>query len=96
MPTLTKNRRIEARADEETAAIIQEAAELCNETISSFVVEAAREKAERLIGRADRTFMPAEMFDEMMAALNDANRPAQPVAAMVELFSRPSRITSVD
>jgi len=88
--TLTRDRRIEARADSDTADLINQAAKLNNETVSSFVVGAAREKAERLIARADRTFMPAVLFDEIMASLNGNPKPAP---ELVELFGLPGQFT---
>jgi len=87
--TLTRDRRIEARADGPTMEVILEAARLTNSSVSTFVADAAREKAERLVALTDRTFMPAEMFDEMIVALDYP----QPAPELVELFSRPKRIT---
>lgn len=84
----TKSERLEARATEDEAAVIARAAELLNATVSSFVVGAAVEKAETIVARAERTLMPAEQFDAMIAALDDAT----PVPEIVELASRPRRV----
>lgn len=86
--TLTKDKRIEARADAVAHDLITRAASLSNETLSSFVVKAALEKAEVLIARADRTFMPAEQFDALIASLDDLT----PVEEVVRLFAHERRI----
>lgn len=88
-PRRTKSHRIEARVTEADVEVISRAATLLNESVSAFVVSAAVEKAETVVARADRTIMPAAQFDEMVAALDD---PA-PIAKIVELASRPRRIT---
>ncbi|NCD18868.1 MAG: DUF1778 domain-containing protein [Actinobacteria bacterium] len=84
-----KSQRIEARVTEDDARVIARAATLLNASVSSFVVEAALEKAETVVARADRTIMPAAQFDEMIAALDDPT----PVPALVDLIDRPRRIT---
>lgn len=84
----TKSQRLEARATEDEAAVIARAAELLNATISSFVVEAAVEKAETVVARAERTLMPAAQFDAMIAALDDSSV----VPEIVDLASRPRRV----
>jgi len=85
----TKSQRIEARVTQSDAQVIARAATLLNESVSAFVVGAAVEKAETVVARADRTIMPAEQFDEMIAALDD---PA-PIPQIVALASRTRRIT---
>lgn len=84
-----KSQRIEARVTEDDARVIARAATLLNASVSSFVVDAALEKAETVVARADRTIMPAAQFDEMIAALDDPT----PVPELVALINRPRRIT---
>ncbi len=84
----TKSERLEARATEDEAAVIARAAELLNSTVSSFVVGAAVEKAETIVARAERTLMPAEQFDTMIAALDDD----AVMPEIAELASRPRRV----
>lgn len=84
-----KSQRIEARVTEDDARLIARAATLLNASVSSFVVEAAVEKAETVVARADRTLMPAVQFDEMIAALDDPT----PVPELVTLINQPRRIT---
>lgn len=84
----TKSARLEARATEDQAAVIARAAELLNATVSSFVVDAAVEKAETVVARSQRTLMPAAQFDAMIAALDDT----AVVPQIVDLASRPRRV----
>ena len=86
--TRTKSERLEARATADEAAVIARAAELLNASVSSFVVDAAVEKAETIVARAQRTLMPAAQFDAMIAALDDTTV----VPEIVELASQPRRI----
>ncbi|NCD18295.1 MAG: DUF1778 domain-containing protein [Actinobacteria bacterium] len=85
----TRTQRIEVRLTEADACVIARAATLLNASVSSFVVDAALEKAETVVARADRTIMPAAQFDEMTAALDDPT----PVPELVTLVNRPRRIT---
>lgn len=78
-----------ARATEEESRVIARAAKLLNATVSSFVVEAAVEKAETVVARADHTMMPAAQFDEMIAALDDTT----PIPELESLAALPRRIT---
>ena len=85
----TKSQRIEARVTEGDARVIAQAASLLGESVSAFVEDAAVEKAETVIARADHTIMPAAQFDEMIAVLDDPT----PIPELVALASRPRRIT---
>lgn len=84
-----KSQRIEARVTEDDARVIARAATLLNASVSSFVVDAALEKAETVVARADRTIMPAAQFEEMISALDDPTS----VPELVALINRPRRIT---
>ena len=57
--------------------------------IRTFVVHWVLEKAETVVARADRTFMPAAQFDEMIAALDDPT----PVPELASLIARARRIS---
>ena len=52
------------------------------------MVGAAMAKAETVVARAGHTLMPAEQFDAMITALDDAT----PINEVVELAKRPRRI----
>ncbi|MEU7757625.1 MULTISPECIES: DUF1778 domain-containing protein [Micromonospora] len=82
-----KTERIEMRTDLETSDLLTRAARTCDESVSSFVLKAARTEADRVLARADRTIMSAEQFDEMMAALDKPDQPTK----LAELASKPRR-----
>jgi len=84
-----KNRRIEARATEADETLINEGAELAEQTVSTFVIDAARKEATRLVARADTTIMPAEQFDVLIAALDEPDEAPR----LAELARRPRRFT---
>lgn len=84
-----KSQRIEARVTEDDAQVIARAATILNASVSSFVVNAAVEKAETVVARADHTIMPAAQFDEMIAALDDS----APIPELRALTARPGRVT---
>jgi len=56
--------------DPEIRERITEAAAASHESVSGFVMLAARAEAERVLGRTDVTLMPAEQFDAMVASLD--------------------------
>ncbi|WP_432831161.1 DUF1778 domain-containing protein [Dactylosporangium sp. CA-092794] len=86
-----KTERIEVRADEVSKSRISEAAELLGEPVSAFVVRTARAEADRVLARAHRTIMPAEQFDELIAALDEADE----APALTEIANRPRRFRRV-
>ncbi len=66
----TRTKRIEMRADPDSEALITAAAAACRLSVSAFVLEAATDRAGRVLGRADLTLMPADQFDALVAALD--------------------------
>lgn len=62
------------RADPESDALISRAAAAEQLSVSAFVLGAAVREAERVLGRADQTLMPAEQFDALVASLDAADR----------------------
>ena len=65
-----KTHRLDARIDAETDARVQQAAALLDESVSSFVTRVVRVEADRVLGRADVTLMPAEQFDALVESLD--------------------------
>ncbi|MGI8728825.1 MAG: DUF1778 domain-containing protein [Solirubrobacteraceae bacterium] len=66
----SRTKRIEMRADavsEERMALAARAQDL---SVSAFVLDAARREAERVLGRADHTLMPADQFDALVGSLD--------------------------
>jgi uncharacterized protein (DUF1778 family) len=82
----TKTSRVNLRMDPDDDALLRQAAELAGETLSEFIVESGRERAERLL--ADRTSfaLSASEWEIFTAALD---RPAEAIDAVRELFRRP-------
>lgn len=68
--TPAKTHRLDARIDAETDARIAQAAALLHESVSGFVTRVVRVEADRVLGRADVTLMPADQFDAMLESLD--------------------------
>jgi uncharacterized protein (DUF1778 family) len=75
----SRSERIEARIAPERAERIRFASSLSHTSISSFVVEAASEKAEKVIAETSYTVVPDDYFDALLRALDE---PAQPIEAL--------------
>ena len=72
------NERIDFRINSDSKALFARAAKLSGTTLSSFVIEAARERAIRIIHEHERLLLNNEDRDILMDAL--ANLPAQNAA----------------
>lgn len=81
--------RLEARIDPELDDLIVKAAERLNVTKTTFVSDAVREAALKVIARADVTMMAPAVFDAMMASIDVADESPE----LVELADLPRRIT---
>lgn len=81
-----KTRRIEMRADAETDRRIALAAQMTRQSVSAFVLGAARTEADRLLAEQDTT-MPAEQFDALIASLDHAD----PAPALSRIGAQPAR-----
>lgn len=79
--------RIEARVAPATAERIRRAAHVANQSLSAFVVEAASDRAERLLLEHRETIVPADYFDALLAAL-DAPATALPPLAKARARAR--------
>jgi uncharacterized protein (DUF1778 family) len=71
--------RLELRADPERERRIRFAAELSRQSVSAFVLDAAGEKAERVIASSTATSVPSEFFDELWDALDAPPTPNEPL-----------------
>ncbi len=80
-----KTRRVNLRVAERDDDLFRRAAGVAEESLSEFLVEGGRERAERLL--ADRTHfvLSEEQWATFTAALD---RPAQPKPELIELFRR--------
>lgn len=81
----TKDSRLNLRIAPEDRALFDTAAEVQRESLTQFLVESGRERAERLL--ADRTTFAVDSEDHkaIMAAIE---RPAEVRPELVELFQR--------
>jgi uncharacterized protein (DUF1778 family) len=69
-----KSERLEARVSPEQRARLEWAARITGTSISTFVVDAAIERAEGLVAAQMSTTVPAEYFDRLVAALDEPDR----------------------
>ena len=81
-----KSGRLETRLDAPTAELLAAAASSEGMTMSAFVVNAARERAEKVLAwRGDVTMVSSETFTELMDALNRPAREIPELAALAKL-----------
>jgi uncharacterized protein (DUF1778 family) len=67
---MSKTERIELRVSTDDKHAIAAAAEMEQTTTTEFVRDAVLDRAQHVRARADRTLMPAEQFDALLAALD--------------------------
>lgn len=81
-----KTQRLNLRIGKEDEALFKRAAMVHRESLTQFLVESGRERAERLL--ADRTSfrLDSEAWQEIVAAMD---RPAKAQPQLAKLFSRP-------
>jgi uncharacterized protein (DUF1778 family) len=72
---MPRTSRIELRADPEREQRIRFAAELSHQSLSSFVLDAAAERAEQIIASSSATVVPSDFFDELWAAMDAVPAP---------------------
>ena len=68
---MAKTARIEVRTDPEREALLKQAASLTNQTLTSFVLDAAEQRAKEVVAEANTTIVPSTFFDELLLALDD-------------------------
>lgn len=73
----TKSERVEARLSAEERVQIERAARFEGRSLSAFMVEAAVERADQVLADQSVTVVPAEYFDELVAALDEPDRAPQ-------------------
>jgi uncharacterized protein (DUF1778 family) len=86
-PTETRNRRhrLEVRVSPEQDALIRQAADLEDTTVSAFVLDTVTARANRVVRQHRDVLLSNAAFDRFMAELD---KPAAPVKELVELFDR--------
>lgn len=68
-----KAERLEARLTSAQRKQIEQAASLAGESVSSFVVLAALDRADVLVREQASTVVPASYFDQLVRSLDDAD-----------------------
>jgi uncharacterized protein (DUF1778 family) len=81
-----RSHRLNVRIASTDDALFRRAATAAHESLSEFVIESARERAERVLADRTRFVLSEEQWTAFQAALD---RPAEPLPSVVELFQRP-------
>jgi uncharacterized protein (DUF1778 family) len=93
---VARTARIELRAEPEREQRIRYAAKLAGQSLTDFMLEPASERAEEVITSAHVTVVPADFFDALWEALDEAPQPnARLARAFKEARKRP-RLRSVE
>lgn len=85
-----KTDRLEARLSPAERARIEEAASTAGLSVSAFVVGAAVDRADEVIALATTTVVPADYFDDLLAALDEPD-PAPRLAKAAKRSRRAPR-----
>ena len=81
----TKTARVNLRVAPADDVLLRQAAELVGETLSEFLIESGRERAERLVADRTRFVLDEATWTAFSAALD---RPAEIKPELRELFAR--------
>lgn len=82
----SRKQQLNLRIDPQDRALFDEAADAQNETLTQFLVESGRERAQRLLADRYRFVLDPEQWQELMEMLD---RPPRVNPGLVDLFSRP-------
>lgn len=85
MNAIVEKERITARISSNVAEILNSAAELTGTTMNGFVVQAALEKAQKIVDRENRTMITR---NDAAMLLNLLDNPRKPNQAMQRAFER--------
>ncbi|MHB1787466.1 MAG: type II toxin-antitoxin system TacA family antitoxin [Acidimicrobiales bacterium] len=83
---MPKTARIEVRTDPVHEALLKQAAALTNQTLTSFILEAAERRAEQVVAESNTTVVPSAFFDQLLDALDHAPEPNQPTRKAAQKF----------
>ena len=81
--TPARRHRLEVRVTPEQDALIRQAADLEDTTVTAFVLDTVTARAKRVVKQHQDLVLSNEAFDRFLAELD---RPAQAVPALIELF----------
>ena len=79
-------KQLNLRIEPEDRALFDRAASVQRESLTQFLVESGRERAERLLADRNSFSVDSDDWQQLMEALD---RPAQVRPELVDLFSRP-------
>jgi len=82
----TKTQRVHVRVAATDDELFRSAAAAAHESLSEFLVESGRERAERLLAERSRFVLSPAQWRKFTAALD---RPPRAIPELVELFRRP-------
>lgn len=85
---MSKTARIEVRTDPDREALLKRAASLTNQTLTSFILDAAERRAEQVVAEANTTVVPAAFFDELLDALDQPPEPNSPMRKAARRLGR--------
>ncbi|WP_083243837.1 DUF1778 domain-containing protein [Aeromonas sp. DNP9] len=81
---LPKNSRIELKTNSEIKEILRQAATSSGIDMTAFIVQAAAEKARKVLLESQVFFLSSPMFDKVSEAINVAS---EPTASLIELLT---------
>lgn len=81
-----RKQQLNLRIDPQDRVLFDAAAGAQNETLTQFLVESGRERAQRLLADRNRFVLGDEQWQELMEMLD---RPPRVNPGLVDLFSRP-------
>jgi uncharacterized protein (DUF1778 family) len=87
--TPTQRHRLEVRVTPEQDALIRQAADLEETTVTAFVLHTVTSKAKRVVKQHQNLVLSSEAFDRFIAELD---KPATPVPELVTLFEENPRL----
>lgn len=90
MPSPTKDARLNLRLRAADDQLIRQAADHSGQSVSDFLTTAAIERAHGILADQREFLLDGPTWDTFMALLDE---PVRPDPRLVELFSRPQRIT---
>lgn len=87
-----KTERVEARVSADQRHRIEQAAQFSGESMSSFMVNAAVERADEVIAAQTSTVVPTKYFDALLAALDEPPQSSPHLTAAAKRARRQRRI----
>lgn len=83
--TTARRHRLEVRVTPEQDALIRQAADLQDTSVTAFVLDTVTRRARKVLKDHDTIVLSNENFDRFLTALDE---PAEAVPELVELFER--------